>query len=79
MPQRTLYNCYSDNCCAYCKLHHCSMTVKQMKSKEYLQKQCWHLVKNEEHAYWKQRETMKQKRKDRKDRMNQQYLAAVML
>jgi hypothetical protein len=55
------------------------MTVKQMKSKECLQKQCWHLVKNEEHAYWKQRETMKQKRKDRKDRMNQQYLAAVAI
>ena len=77
--KQTLFNCQSDNCCAYCKLHHCSMTVKQMKSKECLQKQCWHMVKNEEHAYWKQRETMKQKRKDRKDRMNQQYLAAVML
>jgi hypothetical protein len=42
------------------------MTVKQMKAKECLRKQCWHLVKNESHQYWKQREKVKQKRKDRK-------------
>ena len=74
----TLYNGYSDNCCAYCKLHQCSMTVKQMKGKECLQKQCWHLEKNEDHQYWRQREAVKQKRKERKDRINQ-YVAAVML
>ena len=61
-----LFNTYSNNCCAYCKLHHCSMTVKQMKAKECLQKQCWHLMKNENHQYWKQRDALKQKRKDRK-------------
>lgn len=76
--QQTLYNGYSDNCCAYCKLHHCSMTVKQMKMKECLQKQCWHLEKNETHQYWRQRETVKQKRKGRKERINQ-YIASVML
>lgn len=76
---KTLYNGCSDNCCAYCKLHQCSITVKQMKQKECLQKQCWHLVKNEEHQYWRQREVMKQKRKDRKTRINQQYLAIAML
>lgn len=74
---RTLYNGCSDNCCGYCKLHQCSMTVKQMRQKECLQKQCWHLVKNEEHPYWKQRANMKQKRKNRKENLNQ-YLAAVM-
>jgi hypothetical protein len=42
------------------------MTVKQMKAKGCLQKQCWHLVKNEEHQYWRQRDAVKQKRKDRK-------------
>ena len=52
------------------------MTVKQMKQKECLQKQCWHLVKNEEHQYWRQREVMKQKRKARKARINE-YLVAV--
>lgn len=77
--KQTLYNGCSDNCCAYCKLHHCSMTVRQMKIKECLQKQCWHLDKNEEHPYWRQRDVMKQKRKARKDRINQQYLAVAML
>lgn len=65
-----LFNSQSNNCCAYCRLHHCSMTVKQMKAKNCLQKQCWHLVKNEQHAYWKQRAATKQKRKDRKQMMN---------
>ena len=65
-----LFNSQSNNCCAYCKHHHCSMTVKQMKAKGCLQKQCWHLVKNADHAYWRQREVIKQKRKDRKQAMN---------
>lgn len=64
--EKTLYNNYSDNCCAYCKLHKCSMTVKQMRKKECLNKQCWHLVKNDEHEYWKQRDRIKDKRKARK-------------
>jgi hypothetical protein len=55
------------------------MTVRQMRMKSCLQKQCWHLVKNEKHPYWRQREGMKQKRKARKERIDQQYLAAVML
>jgi hypothetical protein len=42
------------------------MTVKQMKAKGCLQKQCWHLIKNDQHPYWRQREATKQKRKDRK-------------
>ena len=65
-----LFNTYSNNCCAYCKLHNCSMTVKQMKAKGCLQKQCWHLVKNEKHQYWRQRESVKQKRKERKQMIN---------
>ena len=64
--QECLFNTYSNNCCAYCRHHKCSMTVKQMKAKGCLQKQCWYLVKNEYHPYWRQREATKQKRKDRK-------------
>ena len=71
-----LFNTYSNNCCAYCKLHHRSMTVKQMKKKECLKKQCWHLVKNEKHQIWKQREITKQRRKDRKSRTDT-YVMAV--
>lgn len=61
-----LFNTYSDNIVAYCKYHHCGMTVKQMKRKNCLGKQCHHLIKNENHDHWRQREVMKQKRKDRK-------------
>ena len=68
--QECLFNSYSNNCCAYCNHHHCSMTVKQMKAKGCLQKQCWHLVKNEKHQYWKQRESVKQKRIERKQNIN---------
>ena len=71
-----LFNTYSNNCCAYCRLHHCSMTAKQMKKKECLKKQCWHLVKNEGHQYWKQREIVKQRRKERKDKADL-YVMAV--
>jgi hypothetical protein len=46
------------------------MTVKQMKAKGCLQKQCWHLSKNEAHQYWQQRAAMKQKRIDRKQAIN---------
>lgn len=69
--QKTLFNGCSANCCAYCNLHHCGITAKQMKIKECLKKQCWHLVKNEMHPYWKQRATMKQKRAHRKSMINQ--------
>ena len=65
-----MFNSYSNNCCAYCKHHHCYMTVKQMKAKGCLQKQCWHLVKNENHQYWKQRAAIKQKRIERKQAIN---------
>lgn len=64
--EKTLFNSCSDNCCAYCKLHDCSMTVKQMKKKECLKKQCWHLEKNESHDIWRQREQKKKKRTERK-------------
>lgn len=65
-----LFNSQSNNCCGYCKYHHCSMTVKQMRAKNCLQKECRHLVKNESHAYWKQREVVKQKKKAKKQMFN---------
>ena len=71
-----LFHTFSDNCCAYCKLHNCSITVKQMKAKGCLQKQCWHLLKNENHQYWRQREVAKQRRKNRKQAINE-YVNAV--
>ena len=61
-----LYHTYSNNTAAYCKLHNCNLTVKQIKGRECLKKQCWHLDRNENHAWWKQREATKQKRKQNK-------------
>ena len=68
-----LYNTHSDNVAAYCKLHSCCMTPKQIKTKQCLQKQCWHMVKNEQHEWWAQRERTKQKRKNRKETINAYY------
>ena len=51
---------------AYCKRHHCYITSTQVKHKECLNKQCYHLEKRE-HEFWKQRELKKQRRKQRKD------------
>lgn len=61
-----LFGTCSDNVAGYCRYHHANMTVKQIRCKNCLQKQCRHLVKNEEHAWWKQRAATKQKRKARK-------------
>ena len=71
-----LFNSISNNVVAFCKYHNCSMTVKQMKCKNCLQKECRHIMKNEDHMYWKQREAIKQKRKNRKQ-MIDSYINAV--
>lgn len=68
--QTCLYHSFSNNVCANCKLHHCGLTVKQMKHKNCLGKSCWHLQRNEGHPYWIQRESVKQKRKNRKNAIN---------
>lgn len=52
--------------CGYCKRHGCYLTVKMLRQHDCLNKQCYHLIKNEEHKWWKQREEIKQKRKARK-------------
>lgn len=66
-----LYNTCSNNIAGYCMHHHCAMTVKQIKAKNCLGKNCWYLRKNEQHDWWRQREVMKQKRKDRKQLINE--------
>ena len=42
------------------------MTVKQIRGKECLAKNCWYLQKNEEHEWWAQRKRAKAKRKNRR-------------
>ena len=65
MLHRSLNNAYSRSPCAYCTYHKCSLTVKQVRQKDCLKKQCWHLKKYE-HEWWKQREALKQKKKQNK-------------
>lgn len=59
-----------ERACAYCRRHCRHMTVKQVKKHECLKKQCWYLVKNEEHEWWHQRELTKQRRIARKNKNN---------
>lgn len=67
--EKCLFNAYSNNVAAYCKYHAAGMTVRQIRCKDCLNKQCRHLIKNEDHNWWKQREAAKQKRKERKERL----------
>lgn len=69
MMHKTLHDTYARSPCAYCRLKKCSLTVKQVKTKECLKKQCWYLVKYD-HEWWKQRELVKQKKKMKKEISN---------
>lgn len=64
-----LYGTHSDNICVICKFHSVGLTVRQLKNRECLKKQCHYLVKNETHDYWRQRAVTKQRRIDRKERL----------
>lgn len=48
----------------FCKRHHCCVTTTQLRQKECLKKQCYHLEKYE-HEYWRQRELQKARKKNR--------------
>lgn len=61
-----LYGTCSENCAGYCHLHGAGLTVKQIRNKDCLAKNCWHLEKKE-HEWWNQRERTKEKRKNRKE------------
>jgi len=50
---------YFWNVAAYCNYHHKYLTVKQIKQKHCLGKQCKHLVKNPMHNFWDYREKRK--------------------
>lgn len=52
----------------YCKKHRCYVTSTQIKRKECLNKQCYYLKKRQ-HEYWKQRELIKEKRRNRKEKL----------
>ena len=58
---KTIYGGEPKNPPAYCRKHCGYVTVSEMKRHECLKKQCRHLCKYD-HPYWKQRETLKQKK-----------------
>jgi len=60
MSRYSLYGCRAnyENCAGFCDLHKCYMTVKQIKRKECLGKQCRHLHKLD-HYWWTWRENKK--------------------
>lgn len=64
-----LYGSQSEksSCCGYCKLKHKYLTVRQMKTKQCLGKQCNALSKIEEHPFWNYRD-----RKLKEKKMNRQ-------
>lgn len=57
----------SKNPVGWCCLHRFTLSVKQMKRKRCLVKDCRHFRKKKEHDYWKAKERAKQARKERKN------------
>lgn len=68
MKHMTLNNTVARSPCAYCRKKGVSLTVRQMKKKECLKKNCWYLVKYD-HEFWRQRDLAKEKKKANKDIM----------
>lgn len=50
----------------YCRHHCAALTAKTLKNHECLKKNCNALKKYEEHDYWKEREALKQRKKQNK-------------
>ena len=73
--KRTIFGSESGNLVGYCRLHHCSLTPRQMCLKKCLQKRCNHLMRNA-HPYWVKRLKSKELRKLRKIRLEERYRAA---
>jgi hypothetical protein len=65
MKHTVLFGQYAKSPCAYCRLKKVSLTTRQVRTKECLKKSCRHLVKYE-HEFWKQREIIKQHKREKK-------------
>lgn len=50
----------------HCKAHKGNLSVKMLKQHECLGKQCPYLEKYESHDYWRQREALKAKKKEKR-------------
>lgn len=74
MKHKTLYNTMANSPCGKCKKKNCELTVRQVKAKKCLGKNCWHLVKYENHEWWHQRELAKERKKERKQKREETLL-----
>ena len=74
--RRVLYGCRSSNTCAFCAFHGRALTPKQMKKHSCLAKHCSALIPHE-HPFWKTREKRKQRRAERRIRLEAAYLRAI--
>ena len=74
--RKVLYGSESSNTCAFCAYHGKALTPNQMKKHKCLAKGCTALIRHE-HPYWNDREDAKQKRRARKERLEQKYLEAI--
>lgn len=54
---------------AYCNLHKCVLSMKQMRGKECIQKSCWHM-RRLDHPYWETRQDRRRMRKERRARLH---------
>ena len=61
--EKTIYGGRPDNPAAYCHLHRGSLSVRELRRKNCLGKQCRHFERNDSHPFWRERERIKQKRK----------------
>ena len=52
--------------CAYCQKHKVGMTARQIRKKQCLVKQCYHLQRYDDHSYWRMREVRKARREIRR-------------
>lgn len=71
------WNTQSNNVCAFCKKHCVWMTPKQMKKRNCIARHCDALSPLQDHGYWKNRAVRKEQRKNRKKRLEAQYMAIV--
>lgn len=55
----------------FCPHHGKCLSVKQLKAHECLKKNCWYLVKYEDHEWWHQRELAKQRKKEKKQMLKE--------
>jgi hypothetical protein len=55
-----------ENKCAYCLYHQCTLSIKQIKVKHCLDRECRHLKKYPEHKVWVRRELIAQLKQQRK-------------